>query len=239
MRTHPGQGRSWAQLRQVIVAADDNAAAGQLLRSKLGVGKGFVDPGLETINMDDNTIPVGNGAYIEIISPRDPSTSLGRWLAKAGGSGGYMLAIQVSDVAAVRRRAKELGIAEILADVVQGYELAQFSPWELGLIIEVDGIPDPAKWYWDHLDEHPEPDAAINDIVGVEIAVEDPQAVARVWQNLLDLPAGDPHSVDLGGRRVSFVQGMGRPKMTSMTLRLAGKAARPPERLLGLDVRYV
>lgn len=239
MATQIEPGRSWAKLRQVIVAADDNAAAGQLLRSRLGVGKGFVDPGLETINMDDNTIPIGNGSYIEIISPRDPATSLGRWLAKAGGSGGYMLAVQVSDVVAVRQRAKEMGIAEILADVVQGYELAQLSPWELGLIIEVDGIPDPDKWYWDHLNVLPESDAAISDIVGVEIAVPDPLAVARVWQTLLDLPSDDPRSVDLGGRKVSFIEGSGKPRMTSMTLRLSGKTARAPERLLGLDVRYV
>ena len=187
MSSETNVGRSWAKLRQVIIAAADNAAAGALLRSRLGVGTGFVDPGLETIDMDDTTIPVGNGSFLEIISPRDSSTSLGRWLAKAGGSGGYMLAIQHSDVVGVRRRAREMGIAEVLADVVQGYELAQFSPWELGLIIEVDGIPDPAVWYWDHLDVQTQPDAAVNDIVGVEVAVKDPDTVAAVWNKLLDL----------------------------------------------------
>lgn len=239
MSPEPKQGRSWAKLRQVIIAADDNAAAGALLRSRLGVGTGFVDPGLETINMDDNTIPVGNGSYLEIISPRDATVSLSRWLAKAGGAGGYMLAIQHSDVVGVRRRAREMGIAEVLADVVQGYELAQFSPWELGLIIEVDGIPDPAVWYWDHVDVRPEPDALVNDIVEVEVAVQDPDAVVAVWNKLLDLEPSGTRRVNLGDRRVSFVAGPGKPKMTSMTLRLAQDQPRAAEQLLGLRVNYV
>jgi hypothetical protein len=239
MSSETNVGRSWAKLRQVIIAAADNAAAGALLRSRLGVGTGFVDPGLETIDMDDTTIPLGNGSFLEIISPRDASTSLGRWLAKAGGSGGYMLAIQHSDVVGVRRRAREMGIAEVLADVVQGYELAQFSPWELGLIIEVDGIPDPAVWYWDHLDVQTQPDATVNDILGVEVAVKDPDAVAAVWNTLLDLEAGGTRRVNLGGRYVSFVAGEGKPKMTAITLRLAHDQRRAAESLLGLQVNYV
>ena len=232
-------GRSWAKLRQVIIAAEDNAAAGALLRSRLGVGTGFVDPGLETINMDDNTIPVGNGSYLEIISPRDATVSLSRWLAKAGGSGGYMLAIQHSDVVGVRRRAREMGIAEVLADVVQGYELAQFSPWELGIIIEIDGIPDPAVWYWDHLGVQPEPDALVNDIVAVEVTVPDPDAVVAAWNNLLDLEPTGTRQVNLGERRVSFVAGSGKPQMTAMTLRQAQGQPRATEQLLGLRVNYV
>lgn len=239
MGTEQGNGRSWALLRQVIIAAEDNAAAGALLRSRLGVGAGFVDPGLETINMDDNTIPVGNGSYLEIISPRDAAVSLSRWLAKVGGSGGYMLAIQHSDVVGVRRRAREMGIPEILADVVQGYELAQFSPWELGIIIEVDGIPDPTVWYWDHLGVQPEPRALVNDIVEVEVAVQDPDAVVAAWNRLLDLEPSGTCKVNLGGRSVSFVAGAGKPRMTSMTLRLAHDQPRDAEQLLGLLVNYV
>jgi hypothetical protein len=232
-------GRSWAKLRQVIIGAEDNAAAGALLRARLGVGNGFVDPGLETINLDDNTIPVGNGSYLEIISPRDAATSLGRWLAKAGGNGGYMLAIQHSDVVGVRRRAHEMGIAEVLADVVQGYELAQFSPWEHGVIIEIDGIPDPAVWYWDHVDVQPEPAALVNDIVAVEVAVKNPDAVVAVWNKLLDLEPSGTRRVHLGDRSVSFVGGSDKPRMTAMTLRLAQDQPRGAEPLLGLQVNYV
>jgi hypothetical protein len=239
MSPEPKAERSWAKLRQVIIAAQDNAAAAATLRARLGLGRGFVDPGLETINMDDTTLPVGNGSFLEIISPRDATTSLGRWLAKAGGSGGYMLAIQHSDVVGVRRRAREMGIAEVLADVVQGYELAQFSPWELGLIIEVDGIPDPTVWYWDHLAVQPEADATVNDILEVEVAVQDPDAVVAAWNKLLDLAPSGNRRVNLGDRSVSFVAGAGKPRMTALTLRLAHDRRRAAEQLLGLQVNYV
>ena len=231
-------GHSWAILRQVIIAADDNAAAGALLRSRLGLGAGFVDPGLETIDMTDNTIPVGGGSFLEIISPWDAATSLGRWLAKAGGSGGYMLAIQHPDVEGVRARAAEMGIAEILRDVVDGYELSQYSPWELGLIVEVDGIPDPQAWYWDDVGWTLEPQATVDDILEVEVTVEDPDKVAALWHQLLDLAPAGAREVRMGDRVVRFVEGAGRPRMTSVTLHAADGEPRDGEELLGLAVRF-
>jgi hypothetical protein len=122
---------------------------------------------------------------------------------------------------------------------VQGYELAQFSPWELGIIIEVDGIPDPAVWYWDHLGVQPEPHALVNDIVAVEVTVQDPIAVVAAWNRLLDLEHSGTCKVNLGGRSVSFVAGSGKPRMTSMTLRLTHDQMRDTEQLLGLQVNYV
>jgi hypothetical protein len=229
---------SWAILRQVVIATYDNAAAGQLLRSRLGLGTGFVDPGLETISMTDTTIPVGGGAFLELISPWDMTTSLGRWLDKAGGSGGYMLAIQHPDVAGVRARAAELGIAEILRDVVDGHELSQYSPWELGLIVEVDGIADPGVWYWDHVGWALEPDAAVDDVIEVEVTVGDPDAVVALWHRLLDLAPVAPGEVRLGDRVVRFVPGEGKGRMTGLTLRSAGGRPRGSEQLLGLQVRY-
>ena len=231
-------GHSWAILRQVIIAAEDNAAAGALLRSRLGLGVGFVDPGLETISMTDNTIPVGGGSFLEVISPWESDNSLGRWLAKAGGSGGYMVAIQHPDVEGVRARAAELGIAEILRDVVDGYVLSQYSPWELGLIVEVDGIPDPEKWYWDDVGWTLEPDASVVDILEIEVTVEDPDKVTALWHQLLDLAPSGPREVRLGDRVVRFVEGTGRSKMTSLTLKTAGDEPREGEELLGLAVRY-
>jgi hypothetical protein len=165
-------------------------------------------------------------------------TSLGRWLTKAGGSGGYMVAVQHPDVEGVRTRAAELGIGEILRDVVDGYELSQYSPWELGLIVEVDGIPDPDVWYWDHVGWTLEPDAAVDDLLEVEVSVEDPDAVVALWHRLLDLPPGGPREVRMGERVFRFVPGEGRGRMTGVTLRSAGGAPREPEQLLGLTVRY-
>lgn len=227
----------WAILRQVVFATDDNEGSGALLRERLGLGKGFVDPGLETISMTDTTVPVGEGAFLELITPWDATTSLGRWLAKVGGSGGYLLAIQHPDVEGVRARAAELGIAEILRDTVDGHELSQYSPWELGLIVEVDGIADPDVWYWDAVGWSLEPDAAVVDVLGVEVAVEDPDAVTALWHRLLDLPESAPREVALGHRVVRFVAGEGRGRMTAVTLRAAEGRAHDDEELLGVTVR--
>jgi hypothetical protein len=232
------EGQGWAILRQVIFAAEDNAAAGALVRERLGLGTGFEDPGLATINMTDNTIPVGEGSFLEIISPWEKDTSLGRWLAKRGGAGGYMLAVQIPDIEGVRARAAEMGIDEILRDTVDGHELSQYSPWELGLIFEADGIADPDVWYWDEVGWSLEPDAAVTDIVDVEVAVEDPDKVTALWHQLLDLPPSGEREVKMGHRVLRFVPGEGKGRMTAMTLKAAGDTPREPEELLGLTVRY-
>ena len=231
-------GQSWAIMRQVIFAAEDNAAAGALLRERLGVGTGFADPGVATINMTDNTIPVGGGCFLEIISPWEKDTSLGRWLAKRGGAGGYMLAIQLPDLDGVRKRAAEMGIEEILRDTVDGHELSQYSPWELGLIFEADGIADPDVWYWDDVGWTLEPDARVDDIVDVEVAVEDPDKVTALWHQLLDLPTSNDREVRMGDRVLRFVEGEGKGRMTAVTLKTADGRPREAEELLGLTVRY-
>ena len=82
-------------------------------------------------------------------------------------------------------------------------------------------------------------DALVNDILAVEVAVQDPDAVAAAWNKLLDLEPSGTRRVNLGDRCVSFVAGAGKPRMTSMTLRLAQDQPRATEQLLGLQVNYV
>ena len=63
-------------------------------------------------------------------------------------------------------------------------------------------------WFWDAINPGPEPGAAIDEILGVEVPVADPASMNSLWHRLLGL--GVPvttDEVDLGGAFVRFVPG--------------------------------
>jgi len=225
--SHSGDAADRTRALKMLQALTTNFPTSSLLK--------HVAPQVEKLEAAQPTRPAETPARVGV-SPQAPTSAASQTSAALPAS----VASSVRTAPAAPTYATLTGIRrEVLADVVQGYELAQFSPWELGLIIEVDGIPDPAVWYWDHLDVQTQPDAAVNDIVGVEVAVKDPDTVAAVWNKLLDLEPGGTRRVNLGERYVSFVAGEGKPKMTSITLRLAHDQRRAAESLLGLQVNYV
>ena len=119
-----------------------------------------------------------------------------------------------------------------------GKTVLQLHPKDVGLVLEVDGIADPREWFWDDINPGPEPDAAIDEILGVEVPVADPAAMTLLWHRLLDL--GEPavaDEVEMGGAFVRFVPG-GPSADWTVVLRTASSAAQDPG-LSGINFRLV
>ena len=197
--------RSWAILRQVVVATEDLDGDADAVRRAFGLGQGIVDPTVEELRLRDALLPVSATRFLEFVSPHEDNTKVGAWLAKAGCRTGMVLSVQHPDVPAVLARARAQGVRISLEADVLGYPAAQLHPADLGLLLEVDGIPDPSAWYWDDLDPRPEPDAAIDEIVGVVVPVARPRDVLRLWCELLDLEPSADDTIDLGGAWVRFI----------------------------------
>lgn len=232
---------SWAKLRQVIIATEHMETDADALRGGLGLGQGFPDPELKEHSMADITLPLADESYLQLLTPLDEADSLARWLGKIGGRGGYALSIQHPDPASVKARAEARDVGVIRAIDALGYPIVQLHPRDTGILLEVDGIADPDVWFWDDLGQTAEPDAAVDAIVGVEVSVDDPDAMGSIWHELLDLPAGDsPRSVDLGGRELLFRTGGKTPEWT-ITLRRSGRggAVPAPDLIPGITFRYV
>jgi hypothetical protein len=234
-------GTGWARLRQVILVTDDIDADTKALRSAFNFGVGFHDTELADYDMADHTFTLADGTYLQLVASLNPQDALARWAAKIGGRGGYALSIQHPDPAAVKARAEALGVGVIRAQEALGYPIVQLHPRDTAILLEADGIADPDVWFWDHVgaDAQPSPAAAVDATVAVEVGVDDPQRLGRLWHELLGLtlPA-DPRVVDLGGYELRFVEGA-LPQWTVVLRRAAGAPELPATVMPGVTFRYV
>jgi hypothetical protein len=195
----------WADLRQVIVATTEPEHVAGLLREQLRLGRGFGDPELDAHGIADDTMAVGAHTYLEVVSPTTPDHPMAQWLGTRGGTSGYLLSVQVSDVEACLERCRALGVRVPLTQPVQGFRVAQLHRGDMGFGLEIDGIVPRGRWFWDILDVDRPRDARVDDIVGVDVAVKDPAASVASAAAVLGLPS-DGESIDLGGRTVRFVE---------------------------------
>jgi hypothetical protein len=216
---------SWALLRQVVIATTEHQADVAAVQQAFGLGKGFEDPGLAERFMADAILPVSKETYLEFIAPMNDKAAVLKWLTKINGRGGYVLSIQHPDVPGVKARALAAGVRIPIDVEVFGHPVIQLHPQEVGVLLEVDGITDPVAWFWDDFNPGPEAGAGIEEIVGVEVPVADPQTMTTLWRHLLDLqPTGKDDELQLGGSWVRFVPG-GPSADWNIVLRRAGNEA--------------
>jgi hypothetical protein len=211
-------------IRQVIIGTSEMETASKELRSAFGLAPGFADPILETIAMDDETLRVGDEAHLELVAALTPDASIAKWCAKVGGGGGYGLSIQVGDLGPFLERAAALGITTIADQVVYDHRIVQLKPGDLGLLVELDEIPDASEWFWDDVEAEVSVDPVIDDVLAVEISSPDPQAQAEKWATLFDVPVQDGPSVAIGERQVRFVSGDVK-MMTGVDVQVADDSA--------------
>lgn len=206
----------WADIRQVVMATSDIEADGAEARRLFGLGPGFADPVLKEIGLLDDTMAVGERRYLELVAPDREDHPVARWLAKVGGSAGYVLSIQVPSLAGVRERCAQLGIRIVADTSVDGHAILQLHPKEMGVVLEMDEFLPREGWFWDDLEgarlSRAHTGARIVDIRGVDIAADDPAALAARWADLLSLeparsggPGGEGPVLDFSGLAVRFV----------------------------------
>lgn len=197
-------------IRQVIIGAGDMELASKELREAFGLAKGFADPLLEGINMDDETFRVGPEAHLELVGALKPEAPIAKWTAKVGGGGGYGLAIQVPALGPFLERAETLGARTIEDLVVYDRRIVQLHPGDLGILIELDEIPEAEQWFWDDIDAEVSANPLIDDVLAVEVSNPDPEALAQKWSTLFDVPVETVDGVlqvAIGARTARFVKG--------------------------------
>ena len=199
----------WAILRQAVIAATDHDATSRGLRGSLALAPGFQDPLLEEMGLRDETFRIGKVAHIELVSPLNAESAINRWLGKVGGEAGYCLSIQVPDVQRLVDNATAAGV-RVLADVNHfGRRIVQLHPKDMGLLVELDEIPESDQWFWDDIEAEVPAAPYVDDVLGVEVSSPDPLAQARRWAQVFqgDRAEAEPTEVHLGSRVVRFVEG--------------------------------
>ena len=177
------------RLRQAVLVAAELESVASKLRSTLGLHEPFRDPGVAAFGLTNAVFALGD-CFLEIVSPAQPDTAAGRYLARHGGDGGYMVMFDLEDLESARRRAESAGVRVVWQIDLPDISGTHLHPSDMrGAIVSIDGSRPYGSWRWGG----PEWTArtgpgAPGRLRGVTVAVGDPPAVAARWAEVLGVP---------------------------------------------------
>ena len=198
------------RLRQIALVGQDLAAATADIVDVLGLGDAYADPGVGKFGLTNAVWPVGD-TFLEVVTPLQPGTTAGRLLEKRGGDGGYMVILQVDDIAVARGHIDAAGARVIeQVDVKDKVSMSHIHPKDIGgAILSVDQMFPRENWEWGgpNWRQNVRTDVSAA-VVGGELQGDDPEGMARRWAAVLGLTA-EPFAagwrIALDGGELRFV----------------------------------
>jgi hypothetical protein len=195
------------RLRQAVLVAAELEPVAERLRAELGLGEPFADPNVAEFGIHNAVFALGD-AFLEVISPNQPDTAAGRYLARHGGDAGYMLIFQLDDLEGARRRAAELGVRVVWKIDLPDISGTHLHPADMrGAIVSLDRPLPPESWRWGGPDWTGRAGTgAPGRLAGATVSVPDPAVVAGRWGQVLGVePAGGERpELRLDGGAVAF-----------------------------------
>jgi hypothetical protein len=200
------------RLRQIALVGQDLAACEADIRAILGLAYAYDDPGVGKFGLKNAVFPIGE-TFLEVVSPRQDGTTAGRLLEKRGGDGGYMVILQVEDIAKARGQVAQAHARVVEQADLQGGTVAMshVHPKDVGgAILSLDFMHPWDRWEWGGpvWREHVRTDVSTG-IVGAELQGDDPVAMAKRWGEVLGLeaePAGEVWRIGLDGGEIRFIK---------------------------------
>jgi hypothetical protein len=186
-------GEVGVRLRQVVIAARELEPTTEALRSALGLGEPFADPGVGEFGLRNSVFALGD-QFLEVISPQTDSAPAARWLERRGSDGGYMLIFQLDDLEAARARVAARGIRTVWSVDLPDISGTHLHPADIrGAIVSLDRADPPGSWRWGGPEwTGREGRGAPGRVTGVEVEVPDPEAAAARWSEVLGVPVEGP-----------------------------------------------
>jgi catechol 2,3-dioxygenase-like lactoylglutathione lyase family enzyme len=174
------------RLRQIALVARDLAAASADISAVLGIDYAYDDPGVGKYGLRNAVFPIGD-TFLEVVSPKEPGTTAGRLLEKRGGDGGYMVILQVDDLARALERVNNA--AARIADQrdENGAAFTHIHPKDIGgAILSLDRMVPKERWEWGgpHWLSHVCTDTSLK-LAGAELQAKDPARMAARWAQVL------------------------------------------------------
>ena len=190
-----------------MLAAAELEPTAMALRSALNLDEPFRDPGVGAFGLSNTVFALGD-CFIEVVSPTRADTAAGRYLARHGGDGGYMVIFDLQDAEGARSRAADLGVRTVWQIALPDISATHLHPADMrGAIVSLDSSQPYGSWRWGG----PQWTARIGEgppghLAGVTIAVADPDAVAARWGEVLGVPVGGGERpvLSLDGGEVHF-----------------------------------
>ena len=200
------------RLRQIALVGQDLDAAEADIRAILGLDYAYADPGVGKFGLKNAVFPIGE-TFLEVVSHKTEGTTAGRLLEKRGGDGGYMVILQVRDIAEARAGIAAAGARVVEQADLQGGTVAMshIHPKDVGgAILSLDYMHPWTRWEWGGpvWREHVRTDVSTG-IVGAELQGADPAAMARRWGEVLGAAPdqiGEAWRIELDGGEIRFVE---------------------------------
>jgi hypothetical protein len=200
---------SAVRLRQAVLVAAEIEPLASALRSALGLGEPFRDPGVGEFGLVNVVFAIGD-CFLEIVSPSRPGTAAARHLQRAGGDGGYMALFDLEDLEGARRRAELLGVRVVWRIDLPDISGTHLHPGDMrGAIVSLDRSVPYGTWRWGGPEWTGRIGAgAPGALTGITVGVVDPAAAAARWAEVLGVESedGPEPALALQGSRVGFTE---------------------------------
>ena len=182
------------RLRQVAMIAPDLEPVVEELRTRFGLQVCFHDPGVAEFGLHNALLLVGD-QFLEVLSPTEPDTAVGRLLDKRGGAGGYMAIFEVDDLDERVEHLASNDVRVVWAGDLRDIRGRHLHPRDVGgTLVSIDQPVPAGSWHWGGPDwerrsDELNADAVVSAIAGASIGADDPAALRARWERL-DLVAG-------------------------------------------------
>ncbi len=201
------------RLRQLCLVAEKLDPVVDTLCQVFGVTVCHRDPEVGQFGLHNALMPFGT-SFIEVVAPVADGTTAGRYLARRGGDGGYMVILDSEELPRWRRHVAEIGV-RIAAPLALGdYEGAQLHPRDTGGALleinttrgnaELDAAYWPAGPHWTDTVRT----ERIKAITGAVLQGDDPARLAARWGQILQreaVAAGAEWHVPVDNATLRFV----------------------------------
>ena len=194
------------RLRQIVMVADDLAAAEETIERELGLERCYRDPGVAEFGLRNALYPIGD-KLLEVVSPTRPGTAAGRQLERRGGDAGYMVMLEVDDLDTMRQRFADHEARIVFEAVADGITGLHLHPADIGgAILSVDQAATWGEWPWagPAWRDHVRTDTVI-DVLAVVIGADQPEVMAARWGEVLGRDVRDA-TVVLDEGEIRFVK---------------------------------
>ena len=195
------------RIRQVALAASDLEKTDATLRRLLGCDQSYADPEIIYFGLDNRLYTLGD-CFLEVVSPVQPNTAAGRFLDRRGGDGGYMVIVQVENLAQEQVRLADTGIRTVFADDRGNAKAIHLHPKDVpGAIPSLDEMSPPESWLWAGDGWEQRAGRYVRGIRAVEIRSLDAKATGQCWAEAYGIElmsAGNGWRLEMGGTEIRF-----------------------------------
>jgi hypothetical protein len=176
------------RLRQIAMIAPDLDPVVEQLCEAFGLEVCFHDPGVGEFGLRNALLLVGD-QFLEVLSPIEDDTTVGRLLEKRGGAGGYMAIYEVDDLDERLSHLATRDVRVIWAGNFPDIRGRHLHPRDVGgAIVSLDEPLPAGSWRWGGPDwpsmAASARDRTVDSISTVTVASEHPEASSQRWTDL-------------------------------------------------------